>query len=76
MKEFLEFMVRHLVDQPEKIMVATEERDDGLVFRLSVGEGEVGKIIGKEGRTAAALRTLLRAVAAKQGKRALLEIVG
>lgn len=75
MKEFLEFVARHLVDQPDLVRIETEEKQEGYVLKLHVGPGDVGKIIGKDGRTAGALRTLLRAVGAKQGKRALLEIV-
>jgi len=75
MKEFLEFVARHLVDQPDLVRIETEEKQEGFVLKLQVGPGDVGKIIGKDGRTAGALRTLLRAVGAKQGKRALLEIV-
>ncbi len=75
MKEFLEFVARHLVDQPDLVQIETEEKQEGFVLKLQVGPGDVGKIIGKDGRTAGALRTLLRAVGAKQGKRALLEIV-
>jgi len=75
MKEFLEFVAQHLVDQPDLVHIETEEKQEGFVLKLQVGPGDVGKIIGKDGRTAGALRTLLRAVGAKQGKRALLEIV-
>jgi predicted RNA-binding protein YlqC (UPF0109 family) len=51
------------------------EQDNKIVLKLSVGENEVGKVIGRKGRTARALRTLLNAVAAKEGKQAVLEIV-
>ena len=74
MKEFLEFIARHLVDNPESVSIDQEEKDDKIVFKLKVGEQDVGKIIGKKGRTAQAIRVLLGAVAAKDGKRAILEI--
>ena len=74
MKEFLEFIVTHLVDHPEQIVIVEDQHDATVSLRLSVGEGEVGKVIGRSGRTAQALRVLLSAVAARQGKRALLEI--
>ena len=74
MNEFLEFITKHLVDQPEKVALGREERDGNIVFTLKVAEQDVGKVIGKKGRTAQALRTLLAAVAAKEGKRAILEI--
>ena len=76
MKEFLEFVAKHLVDQPDRIVIDTEEKEQKLVFKLKVAESDVGKIIDRSGRTASALRVLLRAVAAKEGKRAVLDIVG
>jgi uncharacterized protein len=76
MKEFMEFIARHLVDHPDAVLIEMEENEEKLVLKLKVSEGDVGKIIGKNGRTAAALRTLLRAVAAKEGRHAVLDIVG
>ncbi len=76
MKEFMEFIAKHLVDHPDEVSIEIEEKEDKLVFKLKVIESDVGKIIGKNGRTASALRTLLRAVAAKEGRRAVLDIVG
>jgi hypothetical protein len=75
MREFLEFIAKHLVDKPEEVKVAMDDRGDRVVFRLQVGQGDVGKIIGRKGRTANAMRVLLSAVAAKEGKRAVLEIL-
>jgi predicted RNA-binding protein YlqC (UPF0109 family) len=74
MEEFLKFITKHLVDQPHLVTLLQEEKDGKMVFRLKVAEQDVGKVIGKKGRTAQALRTLLAAVAAKEGKRAILEI--
>lgn len=74
MKEFVEFIARHLVDNPDRITLEREEKDDKIVFRLTVAEADVGKVIGRQGRTAQAIRVLLSAVAAREGKRALLEI--
>ncbi len=74
MKEFLEFITKHLVDHPDTVALMQEEKDNKVVFRLKVGAEDVGKVIGKKGRTAQAMRTLLAAVAAKEGKRAILEI--
>ena len=70
MKEFLEFVVKHLVDHPENIIVEFEEKDNNYIFKLKVAEGDIGKIIGRHGQTATSLRVLLKAVAAKEGKRA------
>jgi predicted RNA-binding protein YlqC (UPF0109 family) len=75
MKEFVEFIARHLVDNPDRIILEREEKDDKIVFRLTVAEADIGKVIGRQGRTAQAIRVLLAAVAAREGKRALLEIV-
>jgi len=75
MKEFLEFMARHLVDQPDRVHVEMEEREARVVYRLTVDPADVGKVIGKQGRTAQALRTLVIAAAARAGKRAMLEII-
>lgn len=74
MKDFLEFIAKHLVDHPDMVRIELEEKDNKAIFRLSVGEEDVGKVIGRKGRTAQAMRTLLAAVAAKEGKRAILEI--
>jgi hypothetical protein len=74
MNDFVVYIASHLVDSPEKIALEYEEREDKIVFRLRVAEADVGKVIGKKGRTAQSLRILLAAVAARQGKRAILEI--
>jgi predicted RNA-binding protein YlqC (UPF0109 family) len=75
MKDFLEHMARQLVDHPDRVRVDFEEQQQWLVFRLNVDPTDVGKVIGKQGRTAQALRTLMIAVAARQGRRAMLEII-
>ncbi len=75
MREFLEFIAKHLVDKPEDVKITMEDRENRVIFRLQVGQGDVGKIIGRRGRTANAMRVLLSAVAAKEGKRAILEIL-
>jgi predicted RNA-binding protein YlqC (UPF0109 family) len=75
MKEFLEFITQHLVDRPDLIRIDEKEQEGRVILRLEVGEEERGKVIGKHGRTAQALRTLLSAVAARSGRRAVLEIV-
>ena len=75
MREFIELIAKHLVDHPDAVRLEQVEQDNQIVLKLRVGENEVGKVIGRKGRTARALRTLLNAVAAKEGKRAVLEIV-
>lgn len=76
MKEFIEFIVRHLVDKPDQVNVAEVKGERVTVYELHVGEGDMGKVIGKRGRTAAAIRTLLSASSlAQKGKRSILEII-
>ncbi|MBK7866060.1 MAG: KH domain-containing protein [Ignavibacteriales bacterium] len=76
MQEFVEFISKHLVDYPDKVVVEIKsEEEKRVVFALKVDANDIGKVIGKQGKTAQAMRTLLTAVAAKEGKRAILEIV-
>ncbi len=75
MKEFIEFIVRHLVENPDKVQVLEESGEKGIVLKLTVGENDLGRVVGKDGKTARSLRTLLTAVAARQGIRATLEII-
>ncbi len=75
MKELLEFLARSLVDHPEQVRVEETQTSDGVVLRLSVAKEDVGKVIGKQGRIARALRTVVKASAVKDGKQATVEIV-
>jgi predicted RNA-binding protein YlqC (UPF0109 family) len=75
MAELLAYLARELVDDPEAVRVETEERDDALVLVLHVAPEDVGKVIGRQGRIARALRTLVRASAVREDRRVLLEIV-
>lgn len=74
-EELLAYVARALVDDPEEVEVHSEEGEKSLVFELVVSQRDLGKVIGREGRTARALRTLLNASAARLGKRAILEIL-
>jgi predicted RNA-binding protein YlqC (UPF0109 family) len=75
MKEFIEFIAKHLVDNPEAVRIEeVEEGENKVKFILHVDDKETGKVIGKMGRTAKSIRTLLSAVAAKQGMRVTMEI--
>ncbi|MFH0991428.1 MAG: KH domain-containing protein [bacterium] len=76
MKDFVEYVAKHLVDKPEDVALEIEEKEGKTIFKLKVAENDVGKLIGRKGRTASAFRVLLRAVAAKEGKRAVLDIIG
>jgi predicted RNA-binding protein YlqC (UPF0109 family) len=74
--ELLEWVARRLVDEPEAVRVETEEREDAVVFRLHVAPDDVGKVIGRQGRMARALRSIVRAGGARADERYLLEIAG
>jgi predicted RNA-binding protein YlqC (UPF0109 family) len=75
-RELLVYLARQLVDEPEKVSVEEFEEDDGtLVLELSVGDDDYGKVIGRGGRTAQALRTLVKAAAVKDNRRVLVDIV-
>ena len=75
MKDLIEYIVKALVDNPDKVTVKEIAGEKSMIFELRVGEGDLGKVIGKEGRTAKAIRTIITAAAMKQGKRTVLEII-
>jgi uncharacterized protein len=73
--ELLDYLARRLVDEPDAVRVEQVEEDGALVLRLHVAPDDVGKVIGRQGRIARALRTLVRAGGAHEGRRIVLEIV-
>lgn len=75
MRELIAFITKALVDDPEAVDVQAVDGDRSIIFEVSVAPGDLGKIIGREGRTARALRTLLAATSARHQKRAVLEIL-
>jgi predicted RNA-binding protein YlqC (UPF0109 family) len=76
MGKLLEYLARALVDEPEAVQVDSFEEDDGtIVLELTVAEDDVGKIIGRHGRTVNALRTVMRASAVRHGRRVLVDVV-
>ena len=75
MKELVEFMAKRLVDHPDRVEVTEVNATRSVIFELRVAQEDMGRVIGKGGRVANAMRTLLRVAATKQGKRAILEIV-
>lgn len=75
MEALVSFMARRLVDDPEQVAVKEVAGDATSVFELTVAEPDLGKVIGKSGRTARAMRTILSAASVKSGKRAVLEIL-
>jgi len=76
MKELLEYLSRALVDDPDAVEVEQFEEEDGtVVLELAVGDDEYGKVIGRGGRTARAIRTLVRVAGAREGLGTIVEIV-
>ncbi len=76
MQELLEYLAKALVDDPDAVRVEAFDEDDGsVVLELSVGDEDYGQVIGRGGRTANALRTVLKAAAVKEGRRVFVDIV-
>jgi predicted RNA-binding protein YlqC (UPF0109 family) len=75
MKELVEFIAKAIVNAPDKVVVTEESSEEGIVFKLQVADEDKGRVIGKQGRIAQAMRTLLRVKAAKEGIRVTLEII-
>lgn len=75
MKDLVEYIAKALADNPSQVYVSEIEGENSLILELRVSPDDMGRIIGKGGRTANAMRTLVRVLAAKQGKRVTLEIV-
>ncbi len=75
LRELVEYIAKSLVDDPSQVYVSEIEGEASVILELRVGPEDMGRVIGKGGRTANAIRTLVRVLAAKQGKRVTLEIV-
>jgi predicted RNA-binding protein YlqC (UPF0109 family) len=75
MQELIEYVVKTLVDHPEDVRISAIEGERTIVYELRCHPDDVGKVIGKSGKTVGAIRTLLSTVAARQNKRAMLEVV-
>ena len=75
MKDLIEFIAKALVDQPNEVLVTEIEGGSSAILELHVAQEDMGRVIGRSGRVANAMRTLLRAQATKNGKRVTLEIV-
>ena len=75
MRELVEFIAKSLVDDPSQVYVSEIEGENSVILELRVGPEDMGRVIGKGGRTVNAVRTLVRVLAAKQGKRVTLEVV-
>jgi hypothetical protein len=75
-KEFLLYIIKALVDEPEEVEINVVEGEKSTIFELKVAPSDIGKVIGKNGRIAKAIRTILNAAIAKSGKRISLDILG
>ena len=75
MKELLLYMAKNLVDDPDSITVTETENEDGKVLELRVAEGDMGKVIGRQGRIAKEIRTIVKTVAQRSGEKVTVEIM-
>ena len=75
MQEFLEYVIRQLVDYPDEMVLIREDSARKIVFKLRLRQSDIGKVIGKHGHTIEAIRNLLAAAASRHGQRAVLQIV-
>ena len=75
MKELIEYIAKSIVNLPDSVVVTEESSEQGVVLKLQVADEDKGRVIGKQGRIAEAMRTLIRVKAAKTGTRATLEII-
>lgn len=75
MKTLIEVMAKSLVDRPEEVVINEVEGEKTTVYELRVSQGDLGKVIGKQGKTARAMRTIIGAAGTKTGKRCVLEIL-
>jgi len=75
MKELIEYIAKSIVTKPEEVVVTEERGSEGVHLKLQVAQEDMGRVIGKQGRVAQAMRTLLRVIAVKEGTRVDLEII-
>ncbi|SUY47269.1 nucleic acid binding protein, containing KH domain [Clostridium putrefaciens] len=75
MKELVEIIAKSLVDNPEMVQVSEVTGEQSIILELKVAEGDMGKVIGKQGRIAKAIRTVVKAAAIKENKRVIVEII-
>ena len=74
MKQLVEVMARSLVANPDEVVVTETEKDDAIVVELKVGPADMGKVIGKQGRIAKAIRSVVKAASSKEDKKVIVEI--
>ena len=75
MKDLLEFVIKALVDDPAAVEIDTQKKNNVEVYKVKIAKEDIGKVIGKQGKTIKALRTIVKSVSAREGKRTVLEIV-
>lgn len=75
MKELVELLAKSLVDSPDDVIVREKNEDGTIILELSVSKDDMGKVIGKQGRIAKAIRTVVKAAAIKEGKKVVVEII-
>ena len=75
MKELLQYMAKNLVDNPDAVTVVEQTSEDGKVLELHVAEGDMGKVIGRQGRIAKEIRTIIKTAAQRTGEKVTVEIV-
>jgi len=75
LQELVAFIARTLVEHPDQVDVLMNEKNDAITLELYVAQGDMGRVIGKSGRIANAIRTLVRVAAARQGKRVMLDVI-
>ena len=75
MKKLLTYIIQNLVDQPEEVSVTERESGGGMVYEVRVADGDMGKVIGRQGRIIKDVRVLMKAVAQRKGKRISVEVV-
>ena len=76
MKELIELLVRSLVKNPDQVCVIEREENDTWIYEVTVAQEDMGKVIGKQGRIAKAIRTLAKAAATRENRRVMVEIIG
>ena len=75
MKELLEMLAKAIVDEPDQVKVSAVEGEKSIILQLSVSPNDIGKVIGKQGRIAKAIRAIIKASAVKEGKKVIVEII-
>ena len=75
MKELVEVIAKSLVEHPDEVVVTENEKDDAVIIELKVGPSDMGKVIGRQGRIAKAIRSVVKAAAAKEDKKVIVDIL-